>query len=298
MNSVYFWVSVLAAGVSLYALVWVVMQPAAITIEAHPGTTRHKRAVLLALLWPWVLVMKPVIEPFVSWRTRQLLQRMLAVAGLDEGGWQPGHVFSLQALIFLLSLIFVAGLLFTYTGLTLLHAVSAGLLCGVVLMWWPWLWLRDLRRQRQLIMLREFPFLLDMTTLCVEAGLNLQGALQQAAAHGPDGPLRAELRRSLNDMRAGVPRLQALSLLAIRTGLPAVRSLVTALTQADQLGMSLAPLLRSQSDQRRNERFLRAEKLALEAPVKMLFPMVCCIFPCTFLILGFPIVIKLMNSGL
>ena len=73
---------------------------------------------------------------------------------------------------------------------------------------------------------------------------------------------------------------------------------MTALSQADQLGMSLGPLLRAQSEQRRNERFLRAEKLALEAPVKMLFPMVFCIFPCTFLIIGFPVAVKLFDASL
>src|SRR3546814_7512425 len=107
-----------------------------------------------------------------------------------------------------------------------------------------------------------------------DLGLNFQGALQQSALHGPEGPLRAELRHALADMRAGVPRLKALDELAERSGLAAVRSLVSALVQADQLGMSLGPLLRSQSEQRRAERFLRAEKQALEAPVKMLFPLV------------------------
>lgn len=176
------------------------------------------------------------------------------------------------------------------------NSVYLGLAAGGILMWWPRRWLRDQGVRRQAHMLREFPFLLDMTTLCVEAGLNLQGALQQAALHGPDGPLRAELRHALADMRAGMPRIQALNDLANRSGLAAVRSLVTALTQADQLGMSLGPLLRAQSEQRRAERFLRAEKLALEAPVKMLFPMVFCIFPCTFLVIGFPIAIKLMGT--
>ncbi|MFW7342791.1 type II secretion system F family protein [Pollutimonas sp. H1-120] len=178
-------------------------------------------------------------------------------------------------------------------GLNLAQGLLMGLIAGAACMWWPLRWLFDLGRRRQGQMLRELPFLLDMATLCVEAGLNLQGALQQAAQHGPEGPLRSELRHALADMRAGLPRLQALDELAERTGLAAVRSLVTALTQADQLGMSLGPLLRSQSEQRRAERFLRAEKLALEAPVKMLFPMVFCIFPCTFLIIGFPIAIKL-----
>ena len=144
-------------------------------------------------------------------------------------------------------------------------------------------------------MLREFPFLLDMTTLCVEAGLNLNGALTQAATHSPQGYLRHELLHMLADMRTGVSRRDALAELADRTGLPAVKQLAMALIQADQLGMSLGPLLRSQAEQRRAERFLRAEKLAMEAPVKMLFPLVFCIFPCTFLIIGFPIVMKLMH---
>jgi tight adherence protein C len=110
--------------------------------------------------------------------------------------------------------------------------------------------------------------------------------------------LRNELRHALADMRAGAPRAEALKDLAQRVDLPALRSLVVALGQADQLGMSLGPVLRAQSAQRRAERFLRAEKLALEAPVKMLFPMVFCIFPCTFLIIGFPIAIKLIGMDL
>jgi len=97
-------------------------------------------------------------------------------------------------------------------------------------------------------------------------------------------------------MRAGMPRLEAMHRMAARTGLPPLRQLATSLGQADQLGMSLGPLLRAQAEQRRSERFLRAEKLALEAPVKMLFPMVFCIFPCTFLIIGFPLAIKLLGA--
>src|SRR5699024_6199616 len=97
-------------------------------------------------------------------------------------------------------------------------------------------------------------------------------------------------------IRAGVTRSEALHQWAQRTSLPAVSQLVSTLGQADQLGMSLGPLLRAQSEQRRTERFQRAEKLALEAPVKMLFPLVCCIFPCTFLIIAFPIAVKLLEA--
>jgi tight adherence protein C len=249
---------------------------------------------LLRLIWPWVLALAPVCAPFISWRTREHLRRRIALAGLERV-WLPEHVVALQCLTMLVAGV-AAPLVFAGWINNGHGSVYVGLATGGTLMWWPRRWLRDQGARRQGLMLREFPFLLDMTTLCVEAGLNLQGALQQAALHGPDGPLRAELRHALADMRAGMPRIQALNDLANRTGLAAVHGLVIALTQADQLGMSLGPLLRSQSEQRRAERFLRAEKLALEAPVKMLFPMVFCIFPCTFLVIGFPIAMKLMGT--
>ncbi|NYT85857.1 type II secretion system F family protein [Pollutimonas harenae] len=286
----FFWISCLAAGLSLYLLVWVFTRP----LLQKKGQMHHMPGrLLLHLSWPWILALTPVCQPFVSWRMRRGLSQRLLTAGL--GQWcLPEHIVAMQ-LFGLFTLTLVSALTLQASGVSrLTHIVLPCLLVGLVGMLWPRYWLRSLARQRQLQMLREFPFLLDMTTLCVEAGLNLHGALQQAAQHGPEGPLRGELRHALADMRAGVPRVQALQKLAQRCGVPAVQSLVTALAQADQLGMNLGPLLRSQSEQRRVERFLRAEKLALEAPVKMLFPMVFCIFPCTFLIIGFPIVIKLL----
>jgi len=155
--------------------------------------------------------------------------------------------------------------------------------------------LREAIKLRKLAISRAFPFMLDMVTLCVEAGLNLHGALQQAAANGPPGPLSDELQHMLADIRAGAPRKEAMSTWAERCDLPAMRHFVAAVAQADQFGMSLGPVLRAQADQRRNERFLRAEKLAQEAPVKMMFPLIFCIFPCTFLIIAFPIAAKFLE---
>ena len=88
--------------------------------------------------------------------------------------------------------------------------------------------------------------------------------------------------------------MQALRDMAGRTGVSALKAVVASLAQADSLGMSVGPVLRAQAESLRNQRFLRAEKQALEAPVKMLFPLIACIFPCTFLVIGFPILIKLM----
>jgi tight adherence protein C len=98
------------------------------------------------------------------------------------------------------------------------------------------------------------------------------------------------------DLRAGRSRAEALRALGERLDMPAINPLVAALVQADASGGSLAEVLRTQSEQRLNERFARAEKRAMEAPVRMLAPLVLCIFPCTFLILAFPIVMRFFTG--
>ena len=173
-------------------------------------------------------------------------------------------------------------------------AVAAGVLGWV----YPALWLRDRLALRRGDLLKTLPFFLDIITLCVESGLNMQGAITQAVAKGPKGILREELQRVMRDMRSGKPRATALRDMAQRLAEPGVTNFTTAVIQADSMGLNLGPVLRAQADQRRSERFLRAEKLAMEAPVKMLFPLIAFIFPCTFVVLFFPIVMKFMNAGL
>ena len=106
-----------------------------------------------------------------------------------------------------------------------------------------------------------------------------------------------ELGRVLRDLRAGRPRSEALRALADRLSTPAASSLVAALLVAEKQGSALGPVLRAQAEQRRNERFLRAEKLAMEAPVKMLPPLLIFVFPCTFLILLFPVASRFLEEG-
>jgi len=288
----FFWLSCGLAGLSLCALAWALGGPAGRAGRA-PG---HMDSRFLRLAWPWVQACAVVCAPFISWRLRQRLQRRMQVAGLDAG-WKIEQVVALQLVagISLGGAAAVAGWL--YFTLDAAQGLAAACLAGAAGCWWPRRWLAGLAAARQRAMLREYPFMLDMATLCVEAGLSLQGALQQAAQYGPPGPLRDALRHALADMRAGAARHDALGRLAQDSGLAALRQLATVLAQADQLGMSLGPLLRALSEQYRNERFLRAEQLALQAPVKMLFPMVCCIFPCTFLVIGFPVVIRLMEAA-
>jgi tight adherence protein C len=173
------------------------------------------------------------------------------------------------------------------------------LLGGALLGWaYPGIWLNDRINSRRRELLKTLPFYLDIITLCVEAGLNMQGALTQAVAKGPKGVLRDEFQRLLRDIRAGKSRAASMRSLAARLSESSVTAFTTAVIQAESMGMNLGPILRAQADQRRTERFLRAEKLAMEAPVKLLFPLLAFIFPCTFVVLFFPIAMKFIHSGI
>ncbi len=161
----------------------------------------------------------------------------------------------------------------------------------------PAVWLSDLQARRRMDVLRAMPFYLDIITLCVEAGLSIQSAIAQAVAKGPKGHVRDEFQRVLRDIRAGKARADALRDMGQRLAEPTVTNFTACVVQADKMGMSLGPLLRTQADQRLDERFMRAEKKAFQAPVKMIFPLALFIFPCTFVVLLFPVVVKVMGQA-
>jgi len=162
----------------------------------------------------------------------------------------------------------------------------------------PNIWLNDTRKKRDNAVIRTLPVYLDFITMCVEAGLNLHGALGQAMEKAPPGPLRNEFSIVLRDLRAGLSRADALRRMSERLNIQEITGFVSSIIQAEKMGASLATVLRVQSDQRRNERFQRAEKLAMEAPIKLVGPLIMFIFPVTFIVLGFPIVMKFMSEGM
>jgi tight adherence protein C len=164
--------------------------------------------------------------------------------------------------------------------------------------YFPMLWLRDVRERRRKDVMRALPVYLDFITMAVEAGLNLNGALNQAMDKGPPGPLRNELYMVVRDLRAGVPRADALRRMEKRLEMEEITSFVGTVIQAEKMGARLGSALRVQALQRRTERFQRAEKLAMEAPVKLILPLIVFIFPVTFIVLAFPIVMKFMMEGM
>lgn len=162
----------------------------------------------------------------------------------------------------------------------------------------PLLWLGDMRKRRESAVIRQMPVYLDFITMAVEAGLNLSGALAQARDKGPLGPLRNEFGIVIRDIRSGTTRADALRRMAERLDITEVSSFVSTIVQAEKMGASMGEVLRIQAEQRRTERFQRAEKMAMEAPVKLVGPLVMFIFPVTFIVIGFPIVMKFMAEGL
>ncbi|HEY0295829.1 MAG TPA: type II secretion system F family protein [Bordetella sp.] len=241
--------------------------------------------------WPWTRALTPLAEPLMSWRTREKKRQALGRAGVPP---QIGPQHWL-AMTWLMACAGGGAAL----GLALVLAwppaipVALAALAGAG---WPGLWLRSQAMRRKRRIDRDMPFVLDMMTLCVEAGLGLHGALQQSVQCSAPGPLRDTLDGALADMRTGMSRMAALKAMAGRSGSASLQAWAASMAQADALGMSLGPLMRGQAAQCRADRFQHAERLAMEAPVKMLLPLIGCIFPCTFIVLGFPIAWQLLPA--
>ena len=162
---------------------------------------------------------------------------------------------------------------------------------------YPSAWLRRAVQARHGEIRRALPFVLDLLTLSVEAGMDFMSALQRNIERRTIDALGEELIRVVREIQLGKTRRNALRDLSLRVNLQELRSVVNALVQADELGVSIGSILRIQSDQMRQRRFERAEKLANEAPVKMLFPLMMFIFPAVFLILLGPIITRKIQQG-
>jgi tight adherence protein C len=139
------------------------------------------------------------------------------------------------------------------------------------------------------------PDTLDQLTISVEAGLGFDAALQRVAASG-SGPLADELQRTVAEIAVGIPRNNAFRNLINRTDVTELRHFVLALQQAEQYGLPIARVLRIQASELRLKRRQRAEEKAMKIPVKIVFPLVMCIFPALFIVLLGPAAIRILRT--
>ncbi len=159
----------------------------------------------------------------------------------------------------------------------------------------PLVWLDGRIARRQGRIQRELPDALDLLVVSVEAGLGLEGAMARVAESGA-GPVATEFRRVLFDMNIGAGKKKAMLGMTLRTGVPAVGSLVSAILQADQTGMAVGQVLRAQAEHLRTQRRQMAEEKAMKAPLKMLFPIVMFIFPSLFVVVLAPAMMTFLNT--
>jgi len=159
----------------------------------------------------------------------------------------------------------------------------------------PDIWLRDRIAKQHMEILRQMPGFLDLLTVCVEAGLNFESALRKILSKTRAGLLKNEFEQMLNEVKMGRRRSDAMKSMAKRIGLPEFSSFTASVIQAEKLGINIGQMLRVQTALIREKRWQRAEKLALEAPIKMLFPLIVFIFPTTFIMLFGPIILRLLK---
>ncbi len=247
-------------------------------------------------------IIKPVLEGIAQLlgrltpqRNIEETRRKLELAGKPYG-WGSTEFLGIRGLagILLATLTF---LLLTLTGQYLpkrfLATAVAGGLGFYVL---PTLWLSGQIRRRQTEILKALPDALDLLTISVEAGLGFDAALSKVAEKW-ENELSLAFTRVIQEIQMGKLRREALRDMADRMDVSDVSSFVAAIIQADQLGVSIAKVLRIQSEQMRIRRRQRAEEKAHQAPVKMLFPMVFLIFPALLVILLGPAILVVMSSG-
>jgi tight adherence protein C len=228
----------------------------------------------------------------VGQTTRRKLPNAL-VDGLEVNLVQAGHPGGVdlpRLLGIKITLAALAGFLLVINGNFLLAVIAAP-----ILFFLPDYWVISVRDQRQAEIQAAAADVIDQLTICVEAGLGFESALARVAST-TTGPFSDELRRTLSDIGAGVPRMQALRALSDRVQIAEVRQLVTALLQAQKHGVSMAETLRIQSAEMRLKRTQRTEEKAAKLTVKIIFPIIFCYLPVFLIITLVPALINVFRA--
>ena len=262
--------------------------------------TERKIPLIFRLLLPFVSNLSRVVMRPAFAKARANADWMIVACGL-EGLLTGAEFMALKVLVPLVCGSVCAVLVLSLCALVPDSFLSSNSILLVLMGYlyfyaYPLIWLRSTLKKRHFSIMLALPFVLDLLTLSVEAGMDFMSALQRNCERRRLDPLNEELIRMTREIQMGIARRVALRNMADRVRQPDLKAVAFALIQADELGVPIGPILRIQSEQLRARRFDRAERLANEAPVKMLGPLLLCIFPAVLIVLLAPILLEAVKN--
>ena len=251
------------------------------------GVRTESPSLILRLSRPLFVLLTPLTQNFKAEKYRNRIRRGFISAGMTDEV-TPDEFFAWKIVMAFFMPLFAWNMLSAIWNLPW-YVYVAALLLGFM---YPDIWLDGRIKQRHAKIFRAMPYVMDLLTLSVEAGLDFVSGIAKVVEKARPSPLIEELSFYLHEIQIGTTRSQALRNLAYRINMSEISSFSALLIQADQLGASIGPVLRAQSDLLRTKRFQLAEKKGAAATQKLLFPLVLCIMPAVFIVIFGPIVLN------
>ena len=249
--------------------------------------------IALKYTYPIIKRLEPSVREWKIDKFRNKYRKIIASAGMRDVltvdelyAWQIAMAFAIPCVLYVYNIMADMGLKITYVPLI----VAFGWL-------YPRLWLDGTIKRRKEMIKRELPFVMDLLTLSVEAGLDFGGAMAKVVEKGQKGPMRDEIEQALNEIKIGASRGEALKNMAQRIDLREISSFVSILVTAEKMGSPIGEVLRAQSDTMRQVRFMDAEKKGGQATTKILIPMAIFILPAVFVVIFGPIILGKIYGG-
>ncbi|HVO31365.1 MAG TPA: type II secretion system F family protein [bacterium] len=236
---------------------------------------------------PLFVLLTPMTQNLKAERYRTRIRRGFITAGMTDE-MSPDEFFAWKMVMAVFAPVFIGQMIGGIFNIPWWFY----LITGIVGFFYPDIWLDGRVKARQRLILRQMPYVMDLLTLSVEAGLDFVSGIAKVVEKAKPGPLIEELSFYLHEIQVGTTRAQALRNFAYRINMPQTSSFSALLIQADQLGASIGPVLRAQSDLLRTQRFQAAEKAGAAATQKLLFPLVICIMPAVFIMIFGPILLN------
>ncbi len=254
------------------------------------GPESAREAVLVHALRPFYALFVPFAKGVAAERYRAYIDRKFLAAGMSGLMSSDEFIAYKMAMAAFFEVLF--GVVFGWILLGLAVPVPIHIALLVLGSFFPDFWLNGLVSQRQTLIRRSLPYVMDLLTLSVEAGLDFVAGVHKVCEKAKQGPLIDELAYTLREIQVGATRQQALRNLATRVDMSEIRSFSALLIQADILGASIGPVLRAQADLIRVQRFQAAERAGAYAATKLLFPLILFIMPAVFIVIFGPIALN------